>query len=149
MRVLLEGCIDDRDRREFPPAAFTRHDSAGSARQENGVSCPPRGAAEVVDGLLMTWTAPPAAGISSAPVGEEADPAAVRRPEWILGAFGSGQLARVHVIHRSQPEHGLDPGIAALNTRAWPSGESANEGTLTVVFVRAENRLSRAERWGS
>ena len=34
---------------------------------------------------------------------------------------------------------GRAPGIWALNTRACPSCESANEGTLSVVFAREEN----------
>jgi hypothetical protein len=34
---------------------------------------------------------------------------------------------------------GLAPGVAALNTNARPSGDSANEGTSNVLLVRAEN----------
>src|SRR5580765_6519881 len=34
---------------------------------------------------------------------------------------------------------GLAPGVAALKTKARPSGERANEGTSNVVLVRAAN----------
>ena len=141
MRVLLEGRIDNRDRRECSARRVHRHDPADSARQENGVSCTPRGTAEVVDGLVDDFHGSAGGGnLLQRPVGEEANPAAVRRPERILGVLGSGQLrARPRDPEIAARAWVWTPGIAALNTRAWPSGESANEGTLNVVLRRAEN----------
>ena len=43
---------------------------------------------------------------------------------------------------------GLPPGVSALNTSARPSGESANEGTLTVVLAAAENAALSGGRTG-
>src|SRR6516164_8172782 len=36
---------------------------------------------------------------------------------------------------------GLVPGACALNANEWPSGESANDGTLTVLLTAAANTV--------
>src|SRR5262249_38549672 len=42
----------------------------------------------------------------------------------------------------------LPPGTTALNTKAWPSGASANEGTLTVVLIATEKTaFSGGKTW--
>src|SRR6478735_4719350 len=43
---------------------------------------------------------------------------------------------------------GLDPGVAALNTSVRPSGESAKEGTFSVVPSRAENSIFSGGKTG-
>ena len=43
---------------------------------------------------------------------------------------------------------GLAPGTSALNARARPSGERANDGTLTVVLIAAEKAVFSGGKTG-
>ena len=87
---------------------------------------------------LMTFTSPLRLNLPPAfrwrrnnerPSGDRMDPGHPRFRPWRASTRSSD---------RSQ-SMGLAPGVAALNTSAWPSGESANEGTSNVLLVRAEN----------
>src|ERR1700731_2047835 len=44
---------------------------------------------------------------------------------------------------------GLSPGASALNTKAWPSGDRANDGTLTVVLTAGENAVFSGGKTGT
>src|SRR5215471_10048309 len=85
---------------------------------------------------VITCAAPPAAGIFlSVP--------SAKKPTQRLSGDQNGSWAssvpancpayalsidRIHSV-------GLAPGVSALKTSVWPSGETANEGTLTVVLT--------------
>ena len=106
MRVLVEGRIDHRHRRDCSALRIHRNYALPAATQKNGLSCTPRGTADVVHGLDDFYGSAGGGNLPERSVGEEANPAIVRGPERILAVLGSGELPRVHLIQRSQPEHG-------------------------------------------
>ena len=107
MRVLLEGRIDNRDRRDVfrPPRSSTRSPHSACMRMvSRGPHVAPRKSLMV---LLMTSTVPPAAGtLFSVP--------SAKKPIQRLSGDQNGSwassvpasCARVHMILRSKPEHG-------------------------------------------
>src|SRR5229473_2607848 len=44
---------------------------------------------------------------------------------------------------------GLAPGASALNTKARPSGDSANDGMFTVVLIAAEKAVFSGGKMGT
>ena len=74
---------------------------------------------------------------------EETDGSAVRGPERILSAFGSGEWSRRRTIE--ERIHSCEPrGPSTLYTTARPSGEIANDARMVVsAVVMSEPRLRR------
>ena len=98
----------------------------------------------------MTWTAPPAAGIFfSFP---SAKKAIQRLSGDHMGSWASSVPASWRALTRSMDRShnvGLAPRASALNTKAWPSGERANDGTLTVVLIAPEKAVFSGGKTGN
>src|SRR6266571_1587217 len=97
----------------------------------------------------MICTAPPAAGtFFSFP---SAKKPIQRLSGDHIGSWAFSVPANWRALTRSMDRShnvGLAPGASALNTKAWPSGDRANDGTLTVVLIAAEKAVFSGGKTG-
>src|SRR5262245_27057163 len=104
------SCVNDRHSSRLPARRVHTENQSGTYEQYRVVRSP-RAATEVRTSFSdYLYRSPGSRNLLYFPCRKETDPPAVRGPKWILGILGSGEFARVYLLHGSHPEHGFSSG---------------------------------------
>ena len=148
----------DPGRRRRHAAAFGDHgEPAGHGRGEDDGPAAAPASSPRFDRVADRLDAPVGEGqLSQLPLGEEADPPAVGRPERVAGAFGVGEEARPDLVELLDPEPLLplvvpahEDDAPAVGGDRGAAGAGVDRGAGRGGDREAEERRSRGRREGA